>query len=410
MTARQVLSTLLACTLACPAWSQTQWTVDDDGPADFSNLQFAVNSVFPGDVLLIQPGVYGDVSIDKRLTLLGDPSGERPVLWSVEVEGVPRFTLAHLTMSKLRVADVASGSEVDDCLLNGFQIDGLLRVEDAAQLRVQDTAIEPLGTTADGATGAKVEGASRVVFSDCEIRGGDATQDTFIGLSGWGGAGLRVLGDSRVTLAGCDVSGGDGEDYFLALGGFEAGRGGDAVAAFDQARVDVRGSSSNLLSGGIGDPFPVFGSSDDGFAVRQLGFSELRYSGVSLQGPVDLDTTEVTPAEPYGYVRGTGIPGEVERSFLFGPEGALAVLFASFEGALLELPVLAGIEVWLDPSQLAEASLFVLQGQDVAVNRTWETPLDPTFAGFTYELQGAVYDPLTDGFVGTNPAFIRALA
>lgn len=397
---------LLFCSLGGSAWSQTQWTVDDDGPADFSLLQLAVNSVSPGDVLLIQPGNYGDVTIDKRLTLLGDPAQERPLLWSVVVEDATRFTLSHFQMTDLRVTNVAASSEVNDCLLSGFELTGVLQVDDAAQLRVQDTVIEAWPTPGDGRLAAKVEGESRVVFSDCEIRGGDASQDTFVGLSGWGGPGLHVLGDSRVTLTGCDVSGGDGEDYFLALGGFEPGRGGNALAAFDQARVDVRGSSSNWIAGGIGDPFPAFGWSDDGFAILQTGFSEVRYSGVSLQGFVSLDATAVMPAEPYLHVRGTGVPGGLKRSLLYGPAGAPAVLFASFGPALLELPLLTGIEVWLDLGQLAEALPFVLEGQDIAVNWIWETPLDPSFAGFAYELQGAVLDPSNGTFAGTNPAFI----
>ena len=51
---------------------------------------------------------------------------------------------------------------------------------------------------------------------------------------------------------------------------------------------------------------------------------------------------------------------------------------------------------------LAEAQAFVLQGQNVPVNWVWETPSDPSFAGFAYQIQSAVFSE--GGFVGTNPA------
>ena len=43
--------------LAGSAMAET-WTVDDDGPADFDNIQAAVNAASDGDEILVSPGTY----------------------------------------------------------------------------------------------------------------------------------------------------------------------------------------------------------------------------------------------------------------------------------------------------------------------------------------------------------------
>jgi len=51
----------------------TTWTVDDDGPADFSTIQAAVDAASPDDTIIVGAGTYyEEVNIDKPLTLLGE--------------------------------------------------------------------------------------------------------------------------------------------------------------------------------------------------------------------------------------------------------------------------------------------------------------------------------------------------
>ena len=49
------------------------WTVDDDGPADFTSIQEAVNAASPGDTVYVYNGTYYEhIYIHKSLTLIGE--------------------------------------------------------------------------------------------------------------------------------------------------------------------------------------------------------------------------------------------------------------------------------------------------------------------------------------------------
>lgn len=54
----------------------TTWTVDDDGPADFSKIQDAINAANPGDTIYVNSGTYYEnVVVNKNdLTVVGENS------------------------------------------------------------------------------------------------------------------------------------------------------------------------------------------------------------------------------------------------------------------------------------------------------------------------------------------------
>jgi len=59
--------------VAIPVSAVTEWTVDDDGPADFDTIQGAIDAAESGDTIIVAAGVYEEeVKImDKSLILLG---------------------------------------------------------------------------------------------------------------------------------------------------------------------------------------------------------------------------------------------------------------------------------------------------------------------------------------------------
>jgi parallel beta-helix repeat protein len=53
--------------------SPTTWTVDDNGPADFDNIQEAINNASSGDTVFVHIGTYYEhVVINKTITLVGE--------------------------------------------------------------------------------------------------------------------------------------------------------------------------------------------------------------------------------------------------------------------------------------------------------------------------------------------------
>ena len=63
-----------------------EWTVDDDGSADFSSIQDAVDGCLPGDTILVKAGDYQEYPwVDKTLTL----SGEGAHNTSIQASGNP---------------------------------------------------------------------------------------------------------------------------------------------------------------------------------------------------------------------------------------------------------------------------------------------------------------------------------
>lgn len=71
--------------LASTGFAET-WTVDDDGPADFNNIQAAVDAASDGDVIVVSPGVYTSTNNaiviieNKLLTLQSSHGPERTII------------------------------------------------------------------------------------------------------------------------------------------------------------------------------------------------------------------------------------------------------------------------------------------------------------------------------------------
>lgn len=70
---RLMKSTFELETTSSWVWVKDTWVVDDDGPADFSSIQEAIDAANPGDTILVKAGTYYEhVVIDKALKLVGE--------------------------------------------------------------------------------------------------------------------------------------------------------------------------------------------------------------------------------------------------------------------------------------------------------------------------------------------------
>ncbi len=90
-------------------------SVDNDGPADFNNIQAAINDANNGDVIIVSEGTYREnISFNGKNIVLtsSDPNNEKVVEASI-IQG--DGTTSVVTFS---------GSEQTDCALRGFTITG----------------------------------------------------------------------------------------------------------------------------------------------------------------------------------------------------------------------------------------------------------------------------------------------
>jgi len=74
--------------VVCPCFAITI-TVDDDGPADYSNIQDAIDSASDWDVVEVQPGTYYETInfYGKSITVTGSDVDDMGVIYSTSIDG-----------------------------------------------------------------------------------------------------------------------------------------------------------------------------------------------------------------------------------------------------------------------------------------------------------------------------------
>ena len=360
--------------LVGPLSAQATWTVDDDGPADFTEVADAAASpaVSAGDVLLVEPGTYATAVITKALKVYGRAGAPAPHVGGVGVLGTTGVDLVHLELDELVLNGIAGRARVDDCVVHDSTA-----VVDCTELVITRSSLSGRDAAAGAAnlTAVDVSGASNVQLVDCAVQGGSNLS------LGDGRPGLRCSGASRTWVAGSTVRGGDGTSFgpFTPPTSFS----GSGIVALDTAYVDVRGSATDTVGAGM-----VFNLGFIAPALDAQGQSTIEYGGVSVTlGSVAA--TQVTPPRPFLFIDGVDGPSGQRDLSIFGPAGETALVFGSAVSAFHEFPGLLGVPVWLDPTLIAEVLAFTLAGQDVPVQHSW--PLPASFnPGLAYHVQGLV--------------------
>ncbi|QDU65330.1 hypothetical protein [Engelhardtia mirabilis] len=389
-----LLSLWASIATASIATAQATWTVDDDGPADFSSVAQAVSSVAEGDVLLIAPGDYGSVAVDKSLTLLGDPKiVEHPRFEYLQVLGAGEIRLAQLDAVSLYLSGIPGRSQVENCTTSAG-----LEARDVGELFVRgcdfDSSLtfQPYAGTPGAfvwsTTGAP---ASRAQFVDCNLLGGRGTP--FDLTSGSGGAGLSTQG-ADVVVARCRIRGGDGTN-----GPFGLGVGGAGVQTFGGS-VEVRGAPSDWIVSGSNDWLQAQGQ---GNAVVAGGNGVVTLvSSISTAGPLvgEVDVVVPRPTLAWG---GVGGPGSARSLELQGRAGNTALWFVSDQAAYDEsFAPLFGLALILDPASSFASGLVQLAGQGQSVGPGFLLPATSALAGVVVSAQAAVVSTLDGSVAFTN--------
>lgn len=383
---RQLIALCFAASLAASSWAQGTWTVDDDGPADFSSVAAAVAFADPGDRILIEPGNYGPVVIDKELTLLGRHDAERPRIRHLRATDLPGLQLQHLDLGHvpdaIRFARIVGRLVADDLIVrSGVEV---VDCRDAVFTGCEITGVDGF----DGGAGLVARGLTHVQLVLCTVRGGEGIP--MGGESGFGGTGAFVQGGAHLLLAGGVVAG--GASY---AGGFvSSADGGDGLCVGNDSSVDLRGSSIHGVYGGPSDG----GGSSSG--VLFTPSSQVSYGGLDLDFVViPPNVTHYTPGLPYLRVSGESGPGDVQTLDFFGRSGAPAVALTSIEPSRFPLDPITTI--YLAPGSILEILPLVLAGMDVPAQHTWTIPPDASLLGVAYYVQGLQLT-FSGGLRGTN--------
>ena len=67
---KNLITCLSVCVLSAATFADT-WTVDDDGKADFDNIQAAVDAASDGDEIIVMPGTYTSTQDGHVVNMLG---------------------------------------------------------------------------------------------------------------------------------------------------------------------------------------------------------------------------------------------------------------------------------------------------------------------------------------------------
>jgi hypothetical protein len=360
------------------------FTVDDDGPADFGDLQAAVDGTTAGDVLLVEPGTYGGFELDTRRTLLGRAGGPRPVITGpVTVDGPATFHIAGFELQlPLAIRHVPGRVVVDDCVLGlgGLVLPGLTigDCREAVLSRLQSTASAAATGSGNGQEGVLLE-ASRVQIVACTFQGNPGFSPAF-GAGGLGGDGLAARSGSVVMVAGSTLVGGD------AGLGFPSGDGtaGDGLRC-NGSTVVVRGGPGDVLAGGAWSP--GFGATP-GHSLHNQGGAVV-WSGVTLTDPVSNPSGTVIQAsapEPYVTITGSDLPGDDRLVQVVGPAGATGWLVAGFQPTLFTLGKLEG-PLWTDPGSLLALFPVPTSGEALPVEIPVTLPAGPGLEGLLIDVQ-----------------------
>ncbi len=94
-------------------------TVDDDGPADFSTIQDAVDFASSGDTITIMPGTYNEwVTVDKTLTIEGYDRDTTilqglvtSALSGIDIQDTDGVSISNLTIMEYRIGISLSNAD-----------------------------------------------------------------------------------------------------------------------------------------------------------------------------------------------------------------------------------------------------------------------------------------------------------
>jgi hypothetical protein len=351
-------------------------TVDDDGPAQFADLASAVAAAVPGDVVLLAPGTYAALTVDKDIDLIAEVPG---TVW-IETPGQALVLnqschLFGLQIKRLELHNLAKRARIDACEVWN------LSIQNCADVMVARTLVVGQKQHAVVLDGSAVEFVNSTI------------QAYFEPFLGFGYDAVHANGSSRVALIGTSVFGGDSlwiEDAGLVPPG--------AAVRVASGALDlvVRGSTKHQVQGG-----QTWDEKTSEALVAAGGSLTLTWSGVTL--PTSQAPT--VPAEPYFLIGPDSLDSPTRRVLGFGSAGSLMVVGVAPGSSTNLTTGLPGEALRLDLNHLIATVPLPLVGQDTPAAFVLVPPTGLSLVGLELDWQALVLDPQGELF-GTNTAHL----
>lgn len=381
-----VRGTLLALVVCAVPASAGTWTVDDDGPAHFSNIQDAIDAAVPGDVIRVFPGLYPNFTLNKALTVVGEPGAIVNWASTTWVLGIDEGLLAVVAgiefVHSVSVWDCAVPVVLDD-----LELEGVITASFSSDVRVRGCTTDGLGAF----SGSRLEVGESWAIADQGAYG--------YPFGGPGASALHCDGTSVAHVYRTQLRGGTG-------GGsdpFNGGTGGDGGnGATIHGEFLLAGDPTHTVQGGGGGHPSGF----PGVGLKLVAPAYARVSGVSVAGVIQGAGTSLeqpVPADPALRILAPVGPGGTFAFRLHALPGSTAVL------NLGRLPTVQSV-----PGAAEDLLVVVLRTFDMgAVGPAGTAGFDFTLpaaaaTGFTFFAQGRV--TLPDGttrYTNSVPLVVR---
>jgi predicted outer membrane repeat protein len=185
---RNLITCLSVCVLSGAALADT-WTVDDDGKADFDNIQSAIDVASDGDEILVYPGIYTGTGANSNVIQYLNKN--------IAIESTNGAAVTIIDGENLRraVQCFASGSLNGFTLTNGYHTGrgGGLSVGGPNSPTISNCLIE-FNSSPDGG-GVSVRNQSTPSFLNCTIVNNTANQ----------GGGVYIVSPGVAAFMGCSI-------------------------------------------------------------------------------------------------------------------------------------------------------------------------------------------------------------